>query len=202
MNNFPEINNNIQINANINDNKDINININLNIEQKNINENSSYINNNNNKNFDIKQFNNNLIINNNFNIDNEIFKEILKKVEKIIEKLKSMNEKQIYDYIENEFNIKEMDKETMKSKADILKNLTNENSIMRKNIVDDYKEYVRLIKENEKLEQENIELDESNANFTEVLSEQKIRNIEIEKIISEFRRYLNQPDTNSKQGLA
>ena len=202
MNNFPEINNNIQINANINDNKDINININLNIEQKNINENSSYINNNNNKNFDIKQFDNNLIINNNFNIDNEIFKEILKKVEKIIEKLKSMNEKQIYDYIENEFNIKEMDKETMKSKADILKNLTNENSIMRKNIVDDYKEYVRLIKENEKLEQENIELDESNANFTEVLSEQKIRNIEIEKIISEFRRYLNQPDTNSKQGLA
>ena len=201
MNNFPEINNNIQINANINDNKDINININLNIEQKNINENSSYINNNN-KNFDIKQFDNNLIINNNFNIDNEIFKEILKKVEKIIEKLKSMNEKQIYDYIENEFNIKEMDKETMKSKADILKNLTNENSIMRKNIVDDYKEYVRLIKENEKLEQENIELDESNANFTEVLSEQKIRNIEIEKIISEFRRYLNQPDTNSKQGLA
>ena len=113
-----------------------------------------------------------------------------------------MNEKQIYDYIENEFNIKEMDKETMKCKADILKNLTNENSIMRKNIVDDYKEYVRLIKENEKLEQENIELDESNANFTEVLSEQKIRNIEIEKIISEFRRYLNQPDTNSKQGLA
>ena len=201
MNNFPEINNNIQINANINDNKDINININLNIEQKNINKNSSYINNNN-KNFDIKQFDNNLIINNNFNIDNEIFKEILKKVEKIIEKLKSMNEKQIYDYIENEFNIKEMDKETMKSKADILKNLTNENSIMRKNIVDDYKEYVRLIKENEKLEQENIELDESNANFTEVLSEQKIRNIEIEKIISEFRRYLNQPDTNSKQGLA
>ena len=200
MNNFPEINNNIQINANINDNKDINININLNIEQKNINENSSYINNN--KNIDIKQFNNNLIINNNFNIKNEIFKEILKKVEKIIEKLKSMNEKQIYDYIENEFNIKEMDKETMKSKADILKNLTNENSIMRKNIVDDYKEYVRLIKENEKLEQENIELDESNANFTEVLSEQKIRNIEIEKIISEFRRYLNQPDTNSKQGLA
>ena len=200
MNNFPEINNNIQINANINDNKDINININLNIEQKNINENSSYINNN--KNFDIKQFNNNLIINNNFNIENEIFKEILKKVEKIIEKLKSMNEKQIYDYIENEFNIKEMDKETMKCKADILKNLTNENSIMRKNIVDDYKEYVRLIKENEKLEQENIELDESNANFTEVLSEQKIRNIEIEKIISEFRRYLNQPDTNSKQGLA
>ena len=201
MNNFPEINNNIQINANINDNKDINININLNIEQKNINENSSYINNNN-KNFDIKQFDNNLIINNNFNIDNEIFKEILKKVEKIIEKLKSMNEKQIYEYIESEFNIKEMDKETMKSKADILKNLTNENSIMRKNIVDDYKEYVRLIKENEKLEQENIELDESNANFTEVLSEQKIRNIEIEKIISEFRRYLNQPDTNSKQGLA
>ena len=200
MNNFPEINNNIQINANINDNKDINININLNIEQKNINDNSSYINNN--KNFDIKQFNNNLIINNNFNIENEIFKEILKKVEKIIEKLKSMNEKQIYDYIENEFNIKEMDKETMKCKADILKNLTNENSIMRKNIVDDYKEYVRLIKENEKLEQENIELDESNANFTEVLSEQKIRNIEIEKIISEFRRYLNQPDTNSKQGLA
>ncbi len=200
MNNFPEINNNIQINANINDNKDINININLNIEQKNINENSSYINNN--KNFDIKQFNNNLIINNNFNIENEIFKEILKKVEKIIEKLKSMNEKQIYDYIENEFNIKEMDKESMKCKADILKNLTNENSIMRKNIVDDYKEYVRLIKENEKLEQENIELDESNANFTEVLSEQKIRNIEIEKIISEFRRYLNQPDTNSKQGLA
>ena len=178
MNNFPEINNNIQINANINDNKDINININ------------------------IKQFNNNLIINNNFNIKNEIFKEILKKVEKIIEKLKSMNEKQIYDYIENEFNIKEMDKESMKCKADILKNLTNENSIMRKNIVDDYKEYVRLIKENEKLEQENIELDESNANFTEVLSEQKIRNIEIEKIISEFRRYLNQPDTNSKQGLA
>jgi hypothetical protein len=200
LNNFPEINNNIQINANINDNKDINININLNIEQKNINENSSYINNN--KNFDIKQFNNNLIINNNFNIENEIFKEILKKVEKIIEKLKSMNEKQIYDYIENEFNIKEMDKESMKCKADILKNLTNENSIMRKNIVDDYKEYVRLIKENEKLEQENIELDESNANFTEVLSEQKIRNIEIEKIISEFRRYLNQPDTNSKQGLA
>ena len=200
MNNFPEINNNIQINANINDNKDINININLNIEQKNINENSSYINNN--KNIDIKQFNNNLIINNNFNIENEIFKEILKKVEKIIEKLKSMNEKQIYDYIENEFNIKEMDKESMKCKADILKNLTNENSIMRKNIVDDYKEYVRLIKENEKLEQENIELDESNANFTEVLSEQKIRNIEIEKIISEFRRYLNQPDTNSKQGLA
>ena len=200
MNNFPEINNNIQINANINDNKDINININLNIEQKNINDNSSYINNN--KNFDIKQFNNNLIINNNFNIENEIFKEILKKVEKIIEKLKSMNEKQIYDYIENEFNIKEMDKESMKCKADILKNLTNENSIMRKNIVDDYKEYVRLIKENEKLEQENIELDESNANFTEVLSEQKIRNIEIEKIISEFRRYLNQPDTNSKQGLA
>ena len=200
MNNFPEINNNIQINANINDNKDINININLNIEQKNINENSSYINNN--KNFDIKQFNNNLIINNNFNIENEILKEILKKVEKIIEKLKSMNEKQIYDYIENEFNIKEMDKESMKCKADILKNLTNENSIMRKNIVDDYKEYVRLIKENEKLEQENIELDESNANFTEVLSEQKIRNIEIEKIISEFRRYLNQPDTNSKQGLA
>ena len=194
MNNFPEINNNIQINANINDNKDINININLNIEQKNINDNSSYIN--------IKQFNNNLIINNNFNIKNEIFKEILKKVEKIIEKLKSMNEKQIYDYIENEFNIKEMDKESMKCKADILKNLTNENSIMRKNIVDDYKEYVRLIKENEKLEQENIELDESNANFTEVLSEQKIRNIEIEKIISEFRRYLNQPDTNSKQGLA
>ena len=176
MNNFPEINNNIQINANINDNKDINININLNIEQKNINKNSSYINNNN-KNFDIKQFDNNLIINNNFNIDNEIFKEILKKVEKIIEKLKSMNEKQIYDYIENEFNIKEMDKETMKSKADILKNLTNENSIMRKNIVDDYKEYVRLIKENEKFEQENIELDESNANFTEVLSEQKIRNV-------------------------
>jgi hypothetical protein len=200
LNNFPEINNNIQINANINDNKDINININLNIEQKNINENSSYINNN--KNIDIKQFNNNLIINNNFNIENEIFKEIIKKVEKIIEKLKSMNEKQIYDYIENEFNIKEMDKESMKCKADILKNLTNENSIMRKNIVDDYKEYVRLIKENEKLEQENIELDESNANFTEVLSEQKIRNIEIEKIISEFRRYLNQPDTNSKQGLA
>ena len=113
-----------------------------------------------------------------------------------------MNEKQIYEFIENEFNIKEMDKETMKSKANILKKLTNENSIMRKNIADNYKEYVRLIKENENLEQENIELDESNANFTEVLSEQKIRNIEIEKIISEFRRYLNQPDTNSKQGLA